>query len=212
MELLDLSRYFVTPLEKTGDREFAIWCAEYYGQFACRQFQVVQDQVLVAPYDMPFLDLEGLDARLEVERVRSTTLQTFEPLWEEFAQKRLDSLASGSAHPLFEGGKILHVRSPFPKEFKGRGEESSTIYTEWVDEVARRNFEIYPDHTEVSPYDITWPDLYELTIQAVTHGVDDGGNPLPPPLQPTIISYAEFERQWRAYAIARLRILAANSR
>lgn len=100
------------------------------------------------------------------------------------------------------------MRSPFPAELK-RDEPSSAIYDEFADGVARRSFEVFPDHTEVGPYDCGIPEVDAgFVLRAAREGVDPDGVPFDPRLRPVVISHAKFEAMWEQYALPRLRVLA----
>jgi hypothetical protein len=186
------------------------WYGEYSEYFACRLFAVCSEHVAVAPYDIAFIEAQGLNDPPAGNNLQLITFHEFEALWDIVAQPRLRVLATQHVNPL-PSAQVLYVNSPFPASFK-YNEPSSNLYTEWANGVARRHFEVFPDHTVVATHDpeATWPEHFEVVARAVESGTDDEGNPIDPLLRPVALSHAAFEATWEKYALERLRILAAQ--
>lgn len=219
MEVLGVARYyeFRPPAisgitgDSTGDSLEATserWYGEYSQSFACRLFAIRSDGVAVAPYDIAFIEARGMGEPPSGQVVRNISFRMFEQLWEEAAQPRLRMLAHTGVAPL-PSIQVLYVKEPFPAAFK-HNEPSSDLYTEWVNAVARRHFEVFPDHVVVATHDpeAVWPEHFESLPQAIELGIDDIGRPIDPLLRPIALSHATFEEAWEKYALKRLRELA----
>jgi hypothetical protein len=181
------------------------WYAEYDGWFACRQFEVYPNRVLVAPYSVDFLEASSLQDAPLGKDVTPITLCEFESAWEAFAQAQLRkfiaSNASASAHD-----EVTYFRSPLPPLPRSL-EEASLIYTQFVSGVARRHFQVVNDYALVAPYDLVWPEHFELVVRAADTGLDEVGNEIGPELRPTRIDHPHFEAQWEPWALPRFRAI-----
>lgn len=193
--------------ERTQFDDDAVLYTEYDGLIACRQFLIRDGQTLVAPHSMSFLDALGGADTLRSLPSNVIGLPTFQEMWERYAQSELRRI-SGHNDDRGADASIWYVLTPFPAEFKGQGEAGSLIYTEFAGGTGRRDFEVWPDHVEVAPYETVAAYDVEPVIAAVERGVDDSGRAIPETMRPQRISHAEFEAQWEKHAIPRLRELA----
>lgn len=193
--------------ERTQLDDDTTFYTEYDGVIACRQFRIQDGRTFVALHSMAFLDaLCGAD-RLRSRPSTVIGLAAFQEMWDRYAQPELNRFAQQHADPSADAS-IWYVLTPFPAEFKGQGEAGSLIYTEFAGGTGRRDFEVWPDHVEVAPYETVAAYDVEPVIAAVERGVDDSGRAIPETMRPQRISHAEFEAQWEKHAIPRLRELA----
>jgi len=215
MEVLGTTRYYVfrhsagfENQDAEGKTGSMLCYGEYSQAFACRLFAVTSERVAVAPYDMAFIEAYSMSEPPPGEDVRETSLHEFEEQWEHVAQPRLQILARQRIAPV-TSMQVLYVKMPFPDTFK-YNEPSSDLYTEWVNAVARRHFEVFPDHVVVATHDpeAGWPEHFEAVERAIELGLDDAGKPIDPLLQPIALSHAAFEEIWERYALKRLHTLA----
>lgn len=184
--------------------------SEFDGLIACRQFRIRDGQTLVAPHSMAFLDaLHGADT-LRSRPSEVIGLATFQEMWDHCAQLELNRLADQHTDPNGDAS-IWYILTPFPAEFKSQGEAGSLIYTEFAGGTGRRDFEVWPNHTEVAPYETVAASDLGPMVAAVELGIDDSGMPIPETMRPKRISHAEFEAKWAMYAIPRLREIAIRN-
>jgi hypothetical protein len=185
--------------------------AERARRWRNRQFRIHNGQTLIAPYSIAFADATGGADTLAPAPSHTITLRAFQEMWDHYAQPELRRLAEQWSDPRADG-TIWHVLTPFPAEFKGRGEADSLIYTECAGGTGRRDFEVWPDHVEVAPYETVAAYDLEPVTAAVELGRDDSGVVIPKAMRPKRISHAEFEAQWERHAIPGLRELALRLR
>lgn len=176
--------------------------------FACRLFAIQAKHIIVAPYDMAFIEARGMTEPPIGDDIQEISFQEFEALWDDLAQPRLHMFANVKSTPPADA-QVLYVKSPFPDSFKSRGEPTSDIYTEWANRVARRHFEVFPNYTVIASHDpdLGWPEHFEIMTRAIELGMVDD-TLIDPRLRPVSISHADFETLWEQHALKRLRSLS----
>jgi hypothetical protein len=208
-------RHYRAPLSLATGQErmenMGSWYGEYDGIFTVREFVVRQDEhALVAPFDMPFREPGHPTEPPALAGIAPISLQTFETLWEQCAQPRLQALTRVRPAPVADTS-VRYFRSPFPNEYKV-SEATSDIYTEYAAGVARRSFEVFADHTLVAPYDVGIPEVdSDEMLQAAHGGLAPDGALIDARLRPKEIRHDMFETLWEQRALPRLHELAELS-
>ena len=200
-------RYYRAPATLIGGQP-GIWYGEYDGIFAVRECIVCPgSRTDVAPFDVKFHEASHPTGPPVITGIERISWHTFESLWAEYSQARLDELALEHGDTVVRAD-IGYFRMPFPVELK-IGEAASDIYVEYAQGAGRRSFEVFADHTLVAPYDIRIPegDTEEM-LRVAREGVDADGDIIDPLLRPVRISHADFEARWEQHALPRLQLLA----
>jgi hypothetical protein len=209
-------RYYKTLRRLASSASTSIWYSEYDGRFACRQFQISEHHsgaILVAPYDLPFLELEQPLVVPSGDDVEEIAHREFERAWRQFAQMRLGEIAETASAARY--GQAEYYCLPVPAGIAPPGYGDGWQFVEFVDEVARRGFDAYAAHTCVCPYDVPLVEKYaDFVNPEIEDGVSSefadgvGGEGSAPA---EAIAHREFEDAWMIHALARLDEIAANS-
>lgn len=183
--VLMVRHFRASPAGPDGE---VMWFAEYDSKIACRQFEAHASRILVAPYDIPFLDLDHPVQDPNKEGVKQINLGEFELAWEQLAQQRLGALSQQATR---HQPDVRYFRAAVPSDASEYG--VGIWYAEFAAGIARRQFEMYQDRTLVAPYDIQFADQFGI-VETDNHYEE--------------IALTEFEAAWNAFAAKRLREIA----
>lgn len=171
--------------------ENRVWYAEYDGRFVCREFWITKTGTIVAPYDLPFSDVEDVNDVPPHRNAEELPLRDFQVVWQTHAWPRLRAIltehnrAKPRALPIV---KHLHTHMTDDEGEYGEGE----WYVEFADGIARRQFEVYPHRVLVAPYDIGLSESLDSLMEEETEN------------RLREIPAADFQRLWESKAEPRL--------